>query len=1258
MSLGKDKQAFLLLVFLLSSALVSGQAGLRYRYLFDANPVKSEILQGNQSLTINYSISELGVENFSTAFGDFYRVSIPGHVSSTDPGKPELPVLVRLIEVADGMDYKVTISDIHSTRLNPSHRKIKGILYPAQEGETKADKQNKTEFLIDKNSYSTRGIIASDTVRIERLGTVRKRKLANLYITPVHYNPKANVLEVITSMRVDIIFGSKGTAKLPAGRNESELFAKSLDKSQIDYNPGAVIPGFSTRPVKMVIITDTAFRKQLLPFYKWKIQKGFNLKILYKGPAGTTYAQFKDSLRSFYNSASADDPAPEYLLIIGDVNHIPRADETSNISDMYYGEFDGDGDYIPEMFIGRLPVSDTNDVKAVVSKIIQYEKFQFADTNKFYNRTLISAGNDATYAINMNGQLNYALGNYLKSANNLDEYHFYYPQSTNPNVEDSIKKLFRKGICYVNYTGHGDATGWLDPVIKAKDVDSLMNRNMYPFIITNACRTAQYTYSSSLGNRMMLSKDKGAIGFIGCSNDSYWDEDYFWAVGAGTVSLEPTYQTTGLGAYDRLFHLKGESPSDWYFTMGQVNFAGNMAVSASTSARKKYYWETYNLIGDPSVIPIIGKPGTFSITIPDTLPNGIKSLTLNAEPFSYIAVSHSDTLWDASYVSASGSAELSMPGLSNDSCLIVVTGQNKKPVIKTIRFSNIKGEYINLTSSSINDIDGNNNQRVDFGETFFLKLTLSNLGQADATNLYAKISSGSDNLTINQDSIYIGTLRAKNEKILPDNLQLAVSGLIGDLGIVTIDLLLKDSKTAKHYKIDIAVHSPELTITNCVLNDVLEGNGNNIADPGETFYLTFKVMNRGSSNVSGQFYASSNTPDLTILDPNIKSGDLKFGETTDIPVKVKLSESVTTGSFITLSSLLDCNPYVLNRDFSFRVGRIRESFESSSFSVFPWVNISEVPWTITSSNPVDGVVAARSGQISHGALTSLAIRTLFGKDDSLKFYYKVSSELNYDNLIFKLNDTEILKKSGEIPWTMMAVPVSEGINKMEWIYSKDQSVSGGADGAWLDLIDFAGSGSVEYIGNDLQVARIVSPVQKDKFGLETVTLKVLNVGKDTINGFNMAYRVNDQGTTINQTFDNIIPPYADSLTVSFKSRVDLSRTGSYSITAYAYGNNDDYLLNDTVRIYLENDQVNDSLNVYPNPFTNQFTLSVQTDNDDLLNISVINNAGTKFYETEKMIISGKNTIVISDLMLPPAVYYLKIKGYTIDKILTIVSVKK
>ena len=76
---------------------------------------------------------------------------------------------------------------------------------------------------------------------------------------------------------------------------------------------------------------------------------------------------------------------------------------------------------------------------------------------------------------------------------------------------------------------------------------------------------------------------------------------------------------------------------------------------------------------------------------------------------------------------------------------------------------------------------------------------------------------------------------------------------------------------------------------------------------------------------------------------------------------------------------------------------------------------------------------------------------------------------------------------------------------MEWIYKKDNSVSVGADCAWIDLIDFSGSAQVNYIQRDIEVARIVSPVQKEVYGQELVSVQVLNIGSDTLNGFNLAY---------------------------------------------------------------------------------------------------------------------------------------------------------
>ena len=128
-------------------------------------------------------------------------------------------MLSRLITVPDGLEYKVSISEIKSSRINPSRKKIKGILYPAQTGATKELKQNKPEFLIDKASYAARGILASDTVSIEQLGTIRNKRLANLFISPVQYNPRTNVLEVITSMKINITYIFKGKLKIKIGQS-------------------------------------------------------------------------------------------------------------------------------------------------------------------------------------------------------------------------------------------------------------------------------------------------------------------------------------------------------------------------------------------------------------------------------------------------------------------------------------------------------------------------------------------------------------------------------------------------------------------------------------------------------------------------------------------------------------------------------------------------------------------------------------------------------------------------------------------------------------------------------------------------------------------------------------------------------------------------------------------------------------------------------------------------------------------------------
>jgi hypothetical protein len=1258
---GKDKYLILMVIPLLFAASVDGQAGKNYKFHFNDDLQTGIAITGNSNFIVNYSISELNIENTNNINGNFYKLSIPGHSPQSDHGKPELPVLSRLISIPENSNVKIKISEVATKRIFPAEKGFTGLLFPSQISETKNDQKQRPGFVIDNNLYGSTDFIGTDTVKIEMVGKVRSNQLATLTISPVRYNPSLNQLDIITSMKVEITFSSEKGNILTWPVMKSSLINQSLEQSVLNYNTGDVIRGYSDKPVKMVILTDTAFRKCLEPLIRWKTQKGYKIKTLYKGSklAGNTYSALKDTLTKIYRSATINDPAPEYLLIVGDVGKIPVSEGTSNISDMYYGEFDGGDDYIPDMYIGRLPVADTNELKSVVHKIIQYEKFEVADTNNFHSRALVTAGgDDEGHAIYMNGQLKYALTNYLTPANKISEYHFYSLQSGS--AEDSIIKLVNKGLSFINYSGHGLKTGWRDPAIGVTEIARMNNKNMFPFIISNACITAMFNDNSSFGNKMVVAENKGAIGFIGCSNDSYWNEDFYWTVGPGDISADPKYTETGLGAYDRLFHSHGEAPSDWCIAMGQINFAGNLAVSASATSgsMKKYYWETYSLLGDPSIIPIIGRPDSFKIHIPDTLPNGLKSLSMTIDPFAYIAISHFDTLWDATFASPSGSVTLDLPGKSNDSCLIVVTGQNKVPLIKKVYIKNVNREFINLTSAVINDNAGNNNGSADYGEPLSLNLTISNLGDADAGKLYAKISTASELVKINIDSISIGKLTGKTQITFTGVFGMKVDSLIPDKGMVTLHLMLKDSLVEKDYPIDFYVHSPVLDIVNCTISDSETGNGNFIADPGETINLIFKVINTGSSGTSGTFNITNQPSSVTFSRKSIPTGILQPRIVTNIPVTITISSSVIPGSTFDVATLLDCTPYIKNKSFSIPVGKTRESFEYQSFSVFPWNNNGIYPWIITNSQAYDGLFSARSAIIPNSKESTLSMMVNLPVKDSVSFYVRVSSEPGYDFLSFKMNKKEFFKISGETGWINKKAGLNEGCNLLEWTYYKDSNISSGSDCGLLDYILFP---HLAFNKVDLKTGKIVTPQPNKSYNQETITAEIINFGRDTINGFNLAYKVNEN-LPVEEHFLKPVKP-GDTIIVAFKKTTDLSSGGTYNIKVYGFDNNDNYLLNDTARLMIISSAIftpaenpDNKVKIIPNPFTQNFRIAIDSRTDDHILIEIFESSGRILLKEERNLLPGENSFTISPEGLPPGLYALRIRGKTILKTVRIIKI--
>ena len=91
----------------------------------------------------------------------------------------------------------------------------------------------------------------------------------------------------------------------------------------------------------------------------------------------------------------------------------------------------------------------------------------------------------------------------------------------------------------------------------------MQNIDKYGVLIGNCCQSNKFDVSVCFGESLLRANKKGAVGYIGGSNNTYWDEDFWWAVGNGSISANPTYSGTGLGIYDCLMHENGEQQEDW-----------------------------------------------------------------------------------------------------------------------------------------------------------------------------------------------------------------------------------------------------------------------------------------------------------------------------------------------------------------------------------------------------------------------------------------------------------------------------------------------------------------------------------------------------------------------------------------------------------------------------------------------------------------------------------------------------------------------
>jgi hypothetical protein len=670
--------------------------------------------------------------NIKTKAGNFTKLRIPGYHKSDDYGMPELPEISRLIEIPYGAKARIEVVsyDEETIYLNEEGHNLP--LMPAQPSISKSQDPDDVEFVYNKDFYNSGAMYSPQTVSVEKSGKLRGVQMARVVIRPFEYNTGDNTITIKNNLHVKIHFenGDAISAKANKKQHYSPAFESVYNKLW-NYESPQTKDALSSYPIKYVIVADPSFETALEPFIEWKTKKGFHVIEAYTDnpDVGTTTTSIKSYLEGLYNAGTPEDPAPSYVLFVGDVAQIPTFDGNagSHVSDMPYCEYDGGGDYIPEVYFGRFSATSVAELTPQIDKTLQFEQYTMPDPSYLGESVMVAGMDDSFGNSHGNGQINYGTDYYFNASHGITSHTYLYPGSGD-NASNIIADV-AAGAGYVNYTAHCSSDGWADPSFTTSDIPGLSNQDMYYVSVGNCCLSNKFDDPETYGEALLRAENKGAVAHLGGSNSTLWDEDYYWSVGLISDPVEnPTFGDTETGAYDAIFHENGEDP---YVTTAQMNYVGNLAVESSSSSNKEYYWEIYHVMGDPSLMPYMGVPDELTIDYLDPQPMGTSSLTITTEESAYAAISKNGELLDAKLADASGEVVLEFDPINEViTADVVVTKQNRQPYIGTLEIIPNDNDYdvqlsaINTPSSLIFVDDA----------TFQPEVEIRNLGQLELTS--------------------------------------------------------------------------------------------------------------------------------------------------------------------------------------------------------------------------------------------------------------------------------------------------------------------------------------------------------------------------------------------------------------------------------------------------------------------------------------------------------------------------------------------
>ena len=467
-----------------------------------------------------------------------------------------------------------------------------------------------------------------------------------------------------------------------------------------------------------------------------------------------------------------------------------------------------------------------------------------------------------------------------------------------------------------SYRSMGTSTKRHNESINRIDVDNLGNVPYYQILMTQGCSPGEFQ-KDCIVEHFLNNPNGGAVAAIASSALS------------STYELQNFQKLISHLYYCNNFNGNPCTPTSYHLGAIHNHYHFNSHV---------FYRRKNHLFGDPDLPIWTREPVDLTVsTSPSTISNQNHQLTVSVSGMAYSEYATNDVMV---CVMKDGEVYLREPyddvahshnfvfdvyPETAGELKVTVTGHNYIPYETAVPVS-ITGKNVYISQKAVLDANGNNDGKLDAGETVNLSIALKNNGTVALTNVHAVLSceftdpamnlNPGSYLTLTTANATYGTI-AKNATVTRSNYQFTLSNTVPDTVALRCTLTVSDGTGTVGVKtFTLPIGTPKMEYVS--LNHCVKPNGR--------IGLDIELTNTGSGTAKGV------TATLASQDVQVSAGTASYGSVSHLQSKTRSFEFIPNGNIDgSAFTLTVTDAYNKSWSFSFDVNTVSDTVQNLAF---------------------------------------------------------------------------------------------------------------------------------------------------------------------------------------------------------------------------------------------------------------------------------------------------------------------------------------